>query len=299
MDTTQSSNNTEAAERNLVIQAEVVSTFVKRIVNCRTVAQLVSFVPAIVQDRTKNLLDEQVLAHIKGSAAKFLLDEWRDSLAKENFKPIPELKSLRAPSLQISKIAEQEGSISCNFDDALKEAKKTTLVRMIEIKAKELEALTNFCHIKNRAQKLHNVWATAALADGVSAEASALLSDPSCTLSLIQSASSIGENTALKYATAKAKKTEVVKKTQVDATSVMPEDKKGLEAFVKAIANRQRQSAQDKAKAKTRKSGKGQRGAGPSKTKNQKNSPKKVGKKGRKPKNGKPGTSSGKQRNKR
>ncbi|KAI8931839.1 hypothetical protein NX059_011475 [Plenodomus lindquistii] len=74
----------------------------------------------------------------------------------------------------------------------------------------------------------------------------------------------------------------------------MPTDSKSLEVFVKEIAKRQRQSAQDKAKANNKKSGKGRRGAGPSKTKNQKN-PNKIGKKDRQRKNGKRGSSSKRQ----
>ena len=106
---------TEVAERNLVIQADVIATFLKRIVNCRSVAQLVALVPAIAQDRTKVGLDEIVTAHIKKAMAVSLLAEWRDSLAKENYDSILELKSIRAPSIQISKLAEKEGSIDKDF----------------------------------------------------------------------------------------------------------------------------------------------------------------------------------------
>jgi hypothetical protein len=288
---------TEVNEKNLGIQADVVATFVKRIVNCRSVAQLSTFVPAIAQDRTKLALDEIVTAHIKKALAVSLLMEWRDLLAKESFGSIPELKSIRAPSIQVSKLAEKEGSINKDFNDSLKEARKFALTRMIDIKNKEVEALSGLCEGKRNADKLHEMWISAAnAADGVSAEALALLHDPDCALSLVQSAISIGENTAHMQMLKRAKKSEAVKKTQVGATAVMPTDKKALEEFVKEIAKRQKQSAMDKSKAN--KSGKGRRGAGPSKTKNQKN-PNKIGKKDRKRKNGKRGTSSRRQQKKR
>ncbi|RAQ99362.1 hypothetical protein DDE83_009198 [Stemphylium lycopersici] len=114
---TQDTAMTEVAERNLVIQADVIATFLKRIVNCRSVAQLVALVPAIAQDRTKVGLDEIVTAHIKKAMAASLLAEWRDSLAKENYDSILELKSIRAPSIQISKLAEKEGSINKDFQE--------------------------------------------------------------------------------------------------------------------------------------------------------------------------------------
>ena len=287
---------TEVAERNLVIQADVIATFLKRIVNCRSVAQLVALVPAIAQDRTKVGLDEIVTAHIKKAMAVSLLAEWRDSLAKENYDSILELKSIRAPSIQISKLAEKEGSINKDFQESLKEAKKSALTRMIDIKAREVEALSSLCEVKRNAEALHNSWVSASSAEGVSPEALALLQDSDSALSLVQSAVSIGENTAHKQMLAKAKKSETVKKAKTGGTAVMPTDRKGLEEFVKEIAKRQKQSAIDKSLA--RKSGKGQRGAGPSTTKNQKNT-NKIGKKNRKRKNGKRGTSSTKQQKKR
>lgn len=287
---------TGEGERNLEIQMDLVASFVKRIVNCQSVAQLIAFVPAIAKDRTKVGLDEIVTAHVKKATAASTLADWRDSLAKDNFDSIHELKSIRAPSLQISKLAEKEGSITKDFKDSLKEAKKAALTRMIDIKAKEVEALSSLCDQAKLAKKLHEAWNGISASDGVSPEACALLHEPSCASSLVSSAISIGENTAHKQMIAKQKKSEAVKKAQIGGTSVMPKDSKALEEFVKEIAKRQKQSAMDKSKAK--KSGKGQRGAGPSKSKNQKNS-NKVSKKDRKRKNGKRGTSSKRQQSKR
>jgi hypothetical protein len=294
---TQETAMTEGSDGNLVIQKEVNSNFVKRIVNCRSVAQLVSLVPAIVQDRTKLLLDDIVNAHIKKVLAVSLLTEWRDLLAKESFDSIPELKSLRAPSIQVSKLAEKEGSINKDFKDSLKEARKFALTRMIDIKNKEVEALSALCGAERNAVGLHDLWSGIANTnEGVSAEAIALLHSPDCAQSLALSAISIGENTAEKQIREKAKKSETVKKTQIRGTDVFPDNPKALEEFVKEIAKRQKQSAMDKSKAK--KSGKGRRGAGPSKTKNQKN-PNKIGKKDRKQRNAKHGTSSKRQQKKR
>lgn len=287
---------TEEHDRNLAIQADVVALFLKRLVNCRSVAQLVALVPAAVQDRTREGLDVIVNAHVKKAVAAFLLAEWRDHLAKSNFDAIPELKSIRGPSIQVSKLAEKDAAISKDFSDALKEAKKSALTRMIEIKKNEVESLTNLCSEDKNAVQLHELWKRVANTEGVSKEAHTLLYDSECALSMTQTAISIGENTANKQMDKKKNKSDAVKKAKKDATSVMPTDKKGLEEFIKEIAKRNKQSASDKAKAK--KSGKGQRGAGPSQTKNQKNS-NKVGKKGRKPKNGKRGNSSKKQQKKR
>jgi hypothetical protein len=292
---TQNTISTGLVTQTLEIQREVCASLVKRIVNCRNVAQLVSFVPAVAQDQTKAGLDKIVNSHVKKAAASFLLTEWRDHLAKESLDQIPELKSLRAPSIQISKLAEEDGAINKTFDDALKEAKKSALTRMIFIKDREVEALGKLCEEKSCTDKLQTAWIKLSNLNGVSPEAKAILSDRACASSVICSAISIGENTALKHVEEKSKKIAAVKKTQKDGTA-MPKDSKALEEFVKEIAKRQKQSAIDKSKA--RKSGKGQRGAGPSKSKNQKNS-NKVGKKSRKPRNGKRGTSSKRQQKKR
>lgn len=295
VEVTQDTISTEMVNRILDTQVDVATNFVKRIVNCRSVAQLVSFVPAVAQDQTKQSLDKIVNSHIKKASAAFLLAEWRDHLAKNNFDAILELKSLRTPSIQISKLAEEEGSISKSFDEPLKEAKKLALVHMIFIKDKEVEALGKLCESARNVEQVWGIWKQLADFDGVSTEAKAILQEHSCVTSLICSAISIGENTAQKQITAKAKKSETVKKTQTRATDKLPDNPKAMEEYVKEIVKRSKQSATDKAKAK--KSGKGQRGAGPSKSKNQKNS-NKIVKKGRKPKNGKRGTSSKRQQKK-
>ncbi|KAI8931464.1 hypothetical protein NX059_001844 [Plenodomus lindquistii] len=291
---TQSSVNSELHNRRMALGLEVVSAFLKKIVNSRSVAQLVSSVPAVAQDRTRVNLDNIVQAHVKKALAVSLLAEWRDCIAKENFDSILELKSLRAPSIQVSKLAEHGGSIPRNFDESLKEAKKLSLTRMIEIKDLEVQSLTGLGNQTQQANLLHRSWLPIAQMEGVSFEASAILLDPACSLSLVQSAISIGENTAQKQMSLRAKKSSTVKRARRDGTAVMPTDSKSLEVFVKEIAKRQRQSAQDKAKANKKKSGKGRRGAGPSKTKNQKN-PNKIGKKNRQQKNGKRGSSSRRQ----
>jgi hypothetical protein len=281
---------------NLAIQADVVAMFLKRLVNCRSVAQLVSLVPAAVQDRTRTILDTIVTAHVKKAMAAHLLADWRDHLAKENYGAIPELKSIRSPSVQVSKLADNGGCITKDFSETLKEAKKLALTRMIAIKAEEVEVLSDMCKEDLNSTQLHAVWKRVANTEGVSKEAHVLLYDPESVLSLVQTAISIGENAANKQMTKKQEKSLAVKKTQVRGTAVMPTDSKSLEEFVKEIAKRQKQSAMDKTKAK--KSGKGQRGAGPSQTKNQKN-PNRVGKKDRKRKSAKRGTSSKKQQKKR
>lgn len=287
---------TDAGERNLAIQMDVVDTFLKKLVNCRSVAQLVMLVPAAVQDRTRVILDNIVNGHIKKAMANHLLVEWRDHLAKENFESILELKSIRGPSIKISKLAENNGSISKDFSETLKEAKKLALTRMIAIKAEEVQALSDLCKESPNSGQLQVIWRQAANTEGVSKEAHGLLYDPGSIVSLVQSAISIGENTAHKQMDKKLSKAGTVKTTHVKATAVMPTEPRALEEFVKEIAKRQKQSSMDRSKAK--KSGKGQRGAGPSSTKNQKN-PSKIGKKDRKRKNGKRGTSSKKQQKKR
>lgn len=287
---------TEAHERNLAIQADVVALFLKRLVNCRSVAQLVALVPAAVQDRTRSGLDDIVNAHIKKASADHLLAEWKDHLAKENYGAILELKSIRGPSIQVSKLAEKDVSISKDFSDALKEAKKSALARMIAIKEQEVEALSKLCNEDRNYTDLRADWKRVANADGVSKEAYSLLIDPDCVLSLIQSSISIGENTAHKQMEKKKQKSGAVKGARTKGTAAMPTEPKALEEFIKEIAKRQKQSAVDKSKA--RQSGKGQRGAGPSKTKNQRN-PNGVGKKNRKRNAGKRGTSSKKQQKKR
>lgn len=283
-------------ERNLAVQTELVAVFLRRIVNCRSVPQLVTLVPAIAQERTKELLDRIVDAHIKKATAVSLLADWRDSLAKQSFGSISQLKSLRAPTIQVSKIAELEKDISKNFDDSLKEAKKFALTRMIDIKNQEVEILSGLCDMKANADRVMKLWLTISAQDSVSSEAHSLLADKWCPLSLVQSAISIGENTAQKQIDAKTRKSETVGNAKTKATASMPEKPQDLVAFVKQVAEQHRQSVQDKARAK--KSGKGQRGAGPSKTKNQTKNTNKVGKKNRKTKNGKRGTSSKKQQKK-
>jgi hypothetical protein len=285
---------TDDGERNLAIQNEVIGTLLKRLVNCRSVAQLVSLVPAAVQDRTRTKLDEIVNAYVKKASTAFQLAEWRDCLAKQNYETIQELKSIRGPSIQVSKLAETDAAISKDFSDALKEAKRSALTRMIEIKAAEVEALTLISQESRNVNHLFSEWRQEANREGASKESIAILNDTESVRSLVQTAISIGENTAHKLMQKKQEKASAVKKTTIKATA-MPTDSKALEEFVKEIAKRQRQSAMDKSKAK--KPGKGQRGAGPSKTKNQKNAARVA--KNRKGKNAKRGTSSKKQQKKR
>jgi hypothetical protein len=280
-------------ERNVAVQDELLSSFLRRSVNCRSVPQLVALVPAIVQEKTKELLDRIVDAHVKKAMAASLLADWRDSLAKESFGSIPQLKSLRAPTIQVSKIAELEKTIKKDFDDSLKEAKKSALTRMIDVKNQEVEILNNLCEKEANAVSLQAIWLTKSDHDGVSAEAYSLLTEKWCPISLVQTAISIGENTAQKQIDAKIRKSETVVNVKTKSTDSMPEKPQDLVAFVKEVAERHRQSVQDKSRAK--KSGKGQRGAGPSKTKNQKKNTNKVGKKNRKTRKGKRGTSSKKQ----
>jgi len=295
-DETQATVGTELNNFNLGVQEDVMRNFAKRLVACRSTAQLVSLVPAAVQERTKDILESIVQAHIKKSSAAFLLAEWRDCIAKESFVSVLELKSLRAPSIQVSKLSEKDGVLDKGFEDSLKEAKKLALMRMISIKASEIEALGKICDMEARYKEIIEIWNKASQQNDASAEASALLRHTPSIKSLIQTTVSIGENIAHKQAELREKKATVQKTTKVSATAVMPTDSKGLEEFVKEIHKRQKQSVQDRAKSK--KSGKGPRGAGPSKTKNQKNSNKKVAKKGRKQRKGKRGTSSKKQQKK-
>lgn len=232
---------TDVADRNLAVQTDVVGAFLKRLVNCRSVAQLVSLVPAAVQDRTRVDLDNIVNAHVKKATTAFQLAEWRDSLAKQNYDGVPELKSIRGPSVQVSKLAETEAAISKDFSEALKEAKKSALTRMIEIKASEVEALTLISQEGRNVANLILGWKRVADTEGVSKEAHVLLYDSDSIRSLIQTAISIGENTAQKQMLKKQQKALAVKKTKTGATTVMPTEPRALEEFVKEIAKRQKQ----------------------------------------------------------
>jgi hypothetical protein len=291
-----SSLDTVAAALNLKTQEDLVSSFAQRIVSARSVAQLVSLVPARVQDTTKRLLDEIVQAQVKYGMVSILLKEWRDALAKNDFKNILELKSLRPPSIQISKIASSRGVVDINFDEALKAARKGALERMIALKQQELEILGGTCDQDECATVLHTKWKAAAEEDGISVTTYALLThQPSC-LALVQSGISIGANTSSRITQTKIQKSETKKTAGVGAAGDLPKDLKSWKELTKEVIRSQKQSEQDK---RRNQSGKGHRGAGPSKTKNQKTNKDGVGKKkNRQGKGGKRGTSSRKQQKK-
>lgn len=287
--------DTQLAEFNLRTAEDLVSSFVKRIVNAKSTAQLVAMVPAPVQERTKKLLEQIVQAHLKMANATTILKEWKDSLAKSNFN-LPELKSIRAPSVQVSKLATDHGQLDPkNFTSALEASKRGALERMIEIKEGEIEILDQLCDSDVQTGKLLAGWKTASEDEHISAEALTILLSHSCGISLVKTAISIGANAAYRQIETKKKKSETQKKAKVDATGALPGDKKALAEFIKEINKRQRQSTQDKQKALKNKSGKGQGGAGPSKTKNQKKKTNKVSKR----RQGKSGASSGRQQKKR
>lgn len=288
--------DTQVAEFNLKTAEDLVGGFVKRIVNARTTAQLVSLVPAPVQERTKKLLEQIVQAHLKTANASSVLKEWQDALAK-NFFDLPELNSIRAPSVQVSKLASENGQLdSKNFNDALVASKRSALERMIEIKEKEISILEQLCDVDAQSKALLAGWRIASGGDHISPEALTILLSHACGESLVKTTVSIGANAAYRQLETKKKKSETVKKVSVKTTGALPGDRKELMELIKEMNKRQRQSSDDKRKAS--KSGKGPRGAGPSKTKNQKKNTNKVSK-GRKGKNGKRGTSSGKQQRKR
>ncbi|KAF2869590.1 hypothetical protein BDV95DRAFT_609127 [Massariosphaeria phaeospora] len=147
---------------------------------------------------------------------------------------------------------------------------------MIEIKKAEIEILEQLCDPDAQTKALLDGWKSAADDDHISLEAFTLLMNQPCEESLVKTTISIGANAAYRQIETKKKRSATQKKAQVEATGALPGDKKALAEFIKEIGKRQQQSRKDK-QAKP-KSGKGQRGAGPSKTKNQTKNTAKVSK---------------------
>lgn len=278
---------------NEAMQKHILQNFISRIIAAKSTVELVSHVPTPVQDRTRRILDQVLLAFAKKEAASLCLVEWRDALAKEHFSSIPELNAIRPPGMQISKMAQDTGELmDIDFSDALRDAKKTTLTQMINIKDREIEVLSGFCDPMKIAKQIERVWTSAVAEAYVSPEHAGLLSTKAAMVSLAKSTTSLGANLSFRMQESKRNRNEKKMKAKVAATGKLSGEKSEMASFIKEVLLRQQQSAKDK------KSGKGPRGAGPSKTKNQ--TPKsKVGKKDPKIRKGKQGPSRDKQRKKR
>jgi hypothetical protein len=254
--------------------------------------ELVACVPTPAQEKTKKVLEVVLQAFARKETCALLLAEWRDSLAKEYFANIPELNSIKAPNVQVSKIAQDTGNLmEINFSDALLEAKKAALTQMIAIKSSEIGALTPFCDPTDVSADISQQWQKIILENYASPEHTAVLASKDASDSLAKSITALGANLSFRANESRRKKQEKKKNAKTASTAALSGDKKEMTAFVKEIVKRQHQASRDK------KSGKGPRGAGPSKTKNQgtTHTQSKVGKKRRQAKNAKRGTSTSKQ----
>jgi hypothetical protein len=282
------------AKDNESLQKDILHAFVSKIVAARSVAELVACIPTPAQDPTKKILDQVLTAFLKREVSSSQLMEWRDSLAKDKFDKIAELNSIKAPTIQTSKLAQDTGSLmEIDFSDTLKEAKKIALRQMILIRESEVGALASFCNPTDVAAEIGKVWQKLLVESHVSPEHAAVLGSLQARESLAKSTTSLGANLSFRSIESRRSKAEKRTNAKVAATGALSGNRSEMATFVKEIVKRQQQSARDK------KSGKGQRGAGPSKTKNQKSNQSKVGKKRRPTKNAKRGTSGGKQQRKR
>jgi predicted O-linked N-acetylglucosamine transferase (SPINDLY family) len=215
----------------------------------------------------------------KQGACQQVHDHWKDCLARDDFKTIPELNSLKGPLVQVSKLAKEanEAAITTvtNFDEILQEAKKGALRRMIEIKHTEVKALKSLCDKRSITNRLHNEWQQVAKLSTTTPEHMAILDHYDCVSRLVTSLLSIGQNSLQQ--TAIAKQNKLKKRSEADTNKTdLAGNRKEIEGVFKELLKRDEQSKRDR--QKTSKKGKGRAGP-PSKTKNQKTGQDKVQKK--------------------
>lgn len=271
--------------------------FMQRASRSQTLNELLRTIPAPAHDRTKSILDKVMESFSRQGACKTLRDQWKDALSRGEYKDISELNCVKAPSVQVSRLANEtdaEALSKLSFNDFVRTTKKAALEHMILIKEQEIANLRMLCDLEIVTGKIFKEWKLQLKSPGVTPEQLTVLESKECASRVANAALSIGTNMLSRAAILKQKKREKEQEARAKREPPVGGDK-NLTALVNEAVKRKFQSNADKQKNGKKGSGKGPGRAGPP---NQKNQNKIVKKKGP-TKNGQKGTSTKKQQKKR
>jgi hypothetical protein len=280
------------------VNAKVLSDLIARMSRCNSFGELLKTVPAPAQETTKHILEKVIDSFTRQGACETLKASWQDFLNKREYERVPELNSLKAPSVQISKIAKEVDEVAINalnFDNIMQDVRNAALVQMIGIKQQEIINLKKLCDENSVRTTLMRAWSPIATSAGITPEHATILTHKGCAERLVQMAISIGQNSLTRSATIKQKKLEKRAEADVDMTDIQG-NPKNFEAMFNRMFEKKQQSERDR-----RNSGKGKGRAGPPRKQNQKPGPTKVQKKkkGAKTNAKKPATSTARQQRRR
>jgi hypothetical protein len=283
------------------VNNKILEDLFARMSRCHTLGELIRTIPAPAQAATKEVLEKVTDAFTRQGVCEVLKTSWQDALNKGEYDRIPELNSLKAPSVQVSKLAREidETALNAlNFTSALQDARKAALVIMIGIKQQEILNLDQLCSEQIIRGKIVKIWKDISEEDGITPEHMTILLHKGCAERLVQMAISIGHDSLTRSANTKKKRLEKREEAETDKTN-LPDNQKSLRALVHEEMKRMRQSEKDKKINSKKGSGR----AGPPKTpknpKNAKNRATKVTKKSQPASARKAGPSSRQQRKKR
>lgn len=252
------------------INNKILEDLFARMSRCHTLGELIRTIPAPAQNATKDVLEKVTDAFTRQGACEILKTSWQDALSKKEYDRIPELNSLKAPSIQVSKLAKEINEVALNaldFTTAINDARKAALTIMIGIKQQEVNNLNQLCDGRVIRAKIHKIWSDISEEDGITPEHMAILERKECAERLVQMAISIGHDSLTKASNIKKKRLEKKSEAEERQTGVA-DDPKSVRALVQEMMKRERQSEKDK-KINSKK-GKGR--AGPPQTpKNPKN----------------------------
>jgi hypothetical protein len=230
------------------INNKILEDLIARMSRCHTLGELIRTIPAPAQNATKDVLEKVTDAFTRQGACEILKTSWQDALDKREYDRIPELNSLKAPSVQVSKLAKEINEVALKaltFTTAINDARKAALVIMIGIKQQEINNLDKLCDAKSIRAKIHKIWSDISEEDGITPEHMAILERKECAERLVQMAISIGHDSLTKAANIKKKRLEQKNEAEERQTGVA-DDPKSVRALVQEMMKRERQSEKDK-----------------------------------------------------
>lgn len=245
---TQTREDALQSEINYRVKGEFVVTLTK----CNGMGDLLRMIPVPAQPLSKDILDKVLNASHKLGAAEKLLALWKDRLRFSKFEEVPQLNSIKPPTLQISKDAmgpDDGGLSSMTLDSVIFEAKKNTLTQMILIKTKEVENLRDFIQSNHVAERLNLAWGQVLTTETnlISPENHAILSDSGVIGKVAQTVAAIGVSSYQKARLAKEKRTVVKKDADTEMTDAdNPKSQKQLMVLVREAIKREGQSRRDR-----------------------------------------------------
>ncbi|KNG52841.1 hypothetical protein TW65_09335 [Stemphylium lycopersici] len=123
------------------LNKKILEDLFARMSRCHALGELIRTIPAPAQAATKEVLEKVTDAFTRQGVCEVLKTSWQDALDKREYDRIPELNSLKAPSVQVSKLAKEIDEVALNalnFTLAMQEARQAALVVIIGIKQQEI-----------------------------------------------------------------------------------------------------------------------------------------------------------------